>query len=162
MNLSITLRIFTVFTALLSCPLLRAQFVPDVFVQPKPYQGKPYFDDSVTAGIKKVVFLTEEADRNMHNDTSLVNEYNRDGLKSGFTRYEKNRPASVFHYSYQGRKLSRWLEEMPGKKDIHCANYEYDRNGNLISVRGYDILNKDTLSNNRVLYTYDPSGRLTR
>jgi hypothetical protein len=150
--------VLVLFTCLLTAGVTNSQILTDVMAEPKPYLRPPYFEDVVKDPIKAVAFITRiDVDRGLHSDTTYLYAYNKDKRQEKLVRYEKNRPANIYHFKYTGaNKTYTWEEESIQNAGSRLIVYdEYDKSGNKIIQRGFNVLKKDTVSRNIHRFIYD-------
>lgn len=133
---------------------VKAQFNHDFDIEPKPYQGKEYYGDVVSSGIKKIRQIkTVDTERGEYNDTVRILTYGDNGKRTGFTYYKKNKIESTYTYKYKGDTEMVW-EEMRGPSIIYRSQSKYDKGGNILVINNHDLKGRDTLNRQQATFTY--------
>lgn len=138
---------------LLFFPLLaKAQFETDVVVEPKPFQEKDYYGNTVSSGLKSVIQVnTVNLERGIYNDTIRVINYDTTGKKSDQAGYTKNQMQGFYRYSYPENEIV-WHMKYEGKPvEINRSVYS---GGNLVGIYSYYLTGSDTTNIGKALFTY--------
>lgn len=150
-----------VFTLLLP-QIVKSQFNHDFDIEPKPYREVEYYGDKVSSGIKKLTQIkTVDTDKGEYNDTVRITTYGQDGRKTSVKSYKKNKVEYYYNYRYKNSSEMVW-EEIQGLNTVYRSISTYDKKGNIIAIKNYNLRGNDTLYPNQATFSYKDGKLITR
>lgn len=147
---------------LLFSQIVKAQFNHDFDILPKPYQGVEYYGDKASSCIKKLTQIKKvDTDRGEYNDTVRIFTYQEDGRKTSLISYRKNKIERTYSYKYKDASEMVW-EEIQELNTIYRSISNYDKDGNILNIKKYNLRRKDTLYPQQATFYYKNGKLVTR
>ncbi|OYU81388.1 MAG: hypothetical protein CFE23_04675 [Flavobacterium sp. BFFFF1] len=150
------------FLMILSCVFVQAQDITDFDVIPKPYLGKPYYDNKTNAGISEVIYVTKSNKwQHLINDTIFIAKYDPQGRRVEYLRFENNKRNEPYLSSYPKNQY-RWEQDNKARKMKDVCVSTYNSKGEYKKIYSYTLKSNDTLNRQTRTYLYDKKGRLIK